>query len=142
MRIAVAYEKESGKVFQHFGYTEYFKLYDVENGKVTNSLVIAAQGAGHEALADFLAQLRANALICGAVGGGARAALEDVGVILYGGVSGSADAAVNAFLDGALAYDPDVHCNHPDQSEIHVCGAHDCLSEHHDCGGCKHHLRS
>ncbi len=139
MRIAVTYEKESGEVFQHFGHTEYFKLYDVENGRVTNSLVIAAQGEGHEALADFLALLRVNALICGGIGGGARAALEDVGVLLYGGVAGDADTAVNAFLAGTLGYDPDVHCNHRDGSEGRACGAHDCHGAQHDCGGCGHH---
>lgn len=33
MRIAVIYE--NGKVFQYFGHTEQFKLYDCENDKVT-----------------------------------------------------------------------------------------------------------
>lgn len=131
MRIAVAYEKETGRVFQHFGHTEYFKLYDVENGAVTNSLVIAAQESGHDALADFLALLRVNALICGSIGGGARAALEDVGVILFGGVAGDADSAVNAFLAGVLGYDPDAHCGHHDGG---ACGGH-------DCGGCGRHPR-
>ena len=137
MRIAVAYEPESGEVYQHFGHTAFFKLYDVENGSVRNSLVIAAPEQGHDALAEFLAQLRANALICGGIGGGARAALEDVGVILYGGVAGSADTAVNAFLAGTLGYDPDVHCHHHDMSEAHDCGG--CHGAGHDCGGCGHH---
>ena len=140
MRIAVSYENETGAVFQHFGHTAFFKLYDVENGRVTNSLVIAAPEQGHDALAAFLAQLRVNALICGGIGGGARAALEDVGVILYGGVAGSADTAVNAFLVGTLGYDPDVHCHHHDGSESHACGG--CAHHAEDagaCGGCGHH---
>ena len=138
MRIAVAFDPESGGVFQHFGHTQFFKLYDAEGGAVVNSLVIAAPEQGHDALAGFLAELRANALICGGIGGGARAALEDVGVILYGGVAGDADTAVNAFLAGTLGYDPDVHCHHHDASEAHAC-AHDCHSETHDCGSCGHH---
>ena len=32
MRIAVTYE--NGQIFQHFGHTETFKIYDVEEGKV------------------------------------------------------------------------------------------------------------
>ena len=135
MRIAVSYDRESGEVFRHFGHTEAFKLYDVEDGRVVRSLVIAAPEQGHDALAGFLAEMRANALICGDIGGGARAALEDAGVILYGGVAGSADTAVNAFLHGTLGYDPDVHCHHHDASEAHACGG--CHhGEGHDCGGC------
>ena len=61
-------------------------------------------------------------------------ALEDVGGILYGGVAGDADTAVNAFLHGTLGYDPDVHCHHHDASEAHACGG--CHGEGHDCGGC------
>ena len=37
MKIAVTYEE--GKVFQHFGHTEHFKFYEVEDGKVTTSQV-------------------------------------------------------------------------------------------------------
>ena len=37
MRIAVTYE--NGEVFQHFGHSEQFKLYDVENGKIVGEQV-------------------------------------------------------------------------------------------------------
>ena len=126
MRIAVTYEKNTGGVFRHYGHAEFFKLYDVEYGEVVNSLVIAALGSDHEELAEYLVQLRVNALICGDIGGSARVALENVGIIPYGGVAGDADTAVNAFLAGTLGYDPDAHCAHSD-----ACG--------HDCGGCGHH---
>ena len=138
MRIAVSYEKDSGRVFQHFGHTECFKLYNVEDGKIVSSLVIAAPEQGHDALADFLAQMRVNALICGGIGGGARAALEDVGVLLYGGVTGDADAAVDSFLAGTLAYDPDVHCHHHDAGQAHDCAAHGCHGTQQGCGSCHH----
>jgi predicted Fe-Mo cluster-binding NifX family protein len=140
MRIAVALDPASGEVFQHFGHTGFFKLYDVADGKVVRSLTIAAPEAGHDALAAFLAELRANALICGGIGGGARAALETAGVILYGGVAGEADTAVNAFLAGTLGYDPDVHCHHHDAGEAHACGGcqHHAPGAEHDCGGCAH----
>ena len=139
MRIAVSYDNESGEVFQHFGHTQFFKLYDVDGGRVTRSLVIAAPEQGHDALAEFLGQMRVNALICGGIGGGARAALEDVGVILYGGVAGQADTAVNAFLAGTLGYDPLAHCHHHDASEGHDCALHGCHSDPNTCGGCAHH---
>ena len=55
MKIAVTYE--DGKVFQHFGHTEQFKVYDVEDGKVVKSEVVGTNGQGHGALAGFLLQI-------------------------------------------------------------------------------------
>lgn len=129
MRIAVTYE--DGQVFQHFGRTEQFKLYDVENGAVTASRVIGTDGNGHGALAGFLQKQGVETLICGGIGGGAQSAMDAAGISLYGGVSGSADAAVQALLAGNLNYDPNVHCDHHgahhhgDHGE-HGCGDHGC----------------
>lgn len=124
MKIAVTYE--DGQIFQHFGHTSQFKLYDVADGKVVNSQVVDTNGSGHGALAGFLMQHGVTALICGGIGGGAQAALANVGITLYGGVSGSADQAVAALLSGNLGYDPDVHCNHHDHGAGHSCGNHGC----------------
>ena len=73
MRIAVTYE--NGDVFQHFGHTKQFKVYDVENGKIVSSEIIDTNGSGHGALAGVLSSLHVDALICGGIGGGAQAAL-------------------------------------------------------------------
>lgn len=124
MKIAVTYE--DGQIFQHFGHTSQFKLYDVADGKVVNSQVVDTNGSGHGALAGFLMQHGVTTLICGGIGGGAQAALANVGITLYGGVSGSADDAVAALLSGNLGYDPDVHCNHHDHEAGHSCGNHGC----------------
>ena len=124
MRIAVTYE--NGQVFQHFGHTEAFKVYDVQDGQVTGSLVVGTNGQGHGALAGFLRGLCADVLICGGIGGGAQNALREAGIRLYGGVQGSADEAVAAFLAGNLGYDPDVHCDHHEHEEGHRCGDHGC----------------
>ena len=59
MRIAVTYE--NGEVFQHFGHTEQFKLYDVEDGKITGEQVIDTNGSGHGALAGFLQAAKVDA---------------------------------------------------------------------------------
>ena len=70
-----------------------------------------------------------DTLICGGIGGGAQAALADAGIKLYGGVSGDADAAVNALLSGSLSYNPYVHCDHHDHEHGeagHTCGDHGC----------------
>ena len=69
MKIAVAYE--DGMVFQHFGHTEQFKLYDVAEGEIAAAGVIDTAGSGHEALAAFLTERGVDVLICGGIGGGA-----------------------------------------------------------------------
>lgn len=136
MRIAVTYE--NGEIFQHFGHTEQFKVYDVKDGKIIASEVIDTNGSGHGALAGVLTALNANVLICGGIGGGAQMALHAAGIELFGGVSGDADKAVEEFIAGSLAYNPDVKCDHHDHhhGEDHVCGNHGCGEGHH-CG--EHH---
>jgi len=136
MRIAVTYA--NGQIFQHFGHTEQFKVYDAADGKIVASKVVDTNGSGHGALAGVLSALGADVLICGGIGGGARTALDAAGIKLYGGVSGSADAAVEAFLAGTLAYNPNVKCNHHGEHHHgdHDCGEHSCHD--HDCkhGNC------
>lgn len=127
MRIAVTYE--NGEIFQHFGRTEHFKLFDIEDGTITNEQIVETGGSGHGALAGFLRAAQVDALICGGIGPGAQMALAEAGITLYGGVSGNADAAAKAFAEGRLAYDPDAHCDHHD----HAGEGHDCA---HDGGHC------
>lgn len=135
MRIAVTYD--NGDIFQHFGHTEQFKVYDVDNGAIVASQTVDTNGSGHGALAGVLSALNADVLICGGIGGGAQMALAQAGIKLFGGVSGNADAAVAAFLNGKLDFNPDVRCNHHDHhhEEDHVCGDHGCgshsCSDHH-----------
>lgn len=135
MKIAVTYE--DGNVFQHFGHTEQFKVYDVEDNRITGSQIVDTQGSGHGALAGLLSKLKVDTLICGGIGAGAQAALSEAGIRLYGGVSGSADEAVDALLQGKLAYDPDVHCSHHGhghQGDGHGDG-HSCGADRHGCAG-------
>ena len=132
MRIAVTYE--NGQIFQHFGHTEQFKVYDVVDGKIVSSEVVDTMGSGHGALAGVLTALNADVLICGGIGGGAQMALAAAGIRLFGGVSGNADAAVEALVSGKLVYNPNVKCNHHGEhhhGEGHTCGDHGCGSGHH-----------
>lgn len=131
MKIAVTYE--NGNIFQHFGHTEQFKLYDIEDSKVVKTELIDTNGSGHGALAGVLSAVEADVLICGGIGGGAKTALAESGIKLYGGVSGNADEAVNAFIDGNLDFNPDVHCEHHDREhgdKEHTCGDHGCGHGH------------
>ena len=91
MKIAIPYE--NGQVFQHFGHSAQFKIYDAENGLILSSEVVSTNGQGHGALVGFLVQHQVNVVLCGGVGAGAQAALAQAGIQLFGGISGSADAA-------------------------------------------------
>ena len=124
MKIAVTYE--SGLIFQHFGHTSHFKIYEVENNDVVSATVVSADGFGHGALAGFLKSQGVDTLICGGIGGGAQMALAEAGIKLYGGVRGDADDAVEALLSGELLYNPCVRCDHHDHD--HACGSHGCGS--------------
>ena len=127
MRIAVTFE--NGLVFQHFGHTERFKVYDVENGEVKLSTVVNTNGSGHGALADVLKKIGVDTLICGGIGAGAKNALAEAGIRLYCGVSGEADQVVADLLAGKLQWNPDTLCDHHGEhhGEAHgKCGEHGC----------------
>lgn len=131
MRIAVTYE--NGQVFQHFGHTEHFKIYDAEDGKIVSSEVVGTNGQGHGALAEVLRALSVDVLICGDIGGGAKAALSTAGIKLFGGVTGDADTAAEAYLSGTLAYAPNAQCSHHEgEHGGESCGHHH--EKGHECG--------
>ncbi|MBR6040922.1 MAG: FKBP-type peptidyl-prolyl cis-trans isomerase [Clostridia bacterium] len=127
MKIAVTYE--NGEVFQHFGHTETFKVYEVKDGKIVSSELIGSDGSGHEALAGLLKERAIDVLICGGIGNGAQAALEENGIELCTGAEGSADEAVEAYLRGELQ-NTGANCDH------HHEEGHSCHSEG-GCGGCR-----
>lgn len=135
MKIAVTYE--DGNVFPHFGHTQQFKVYEIEDGKVADMQILSTEGSGHGALAGMLSALKVDTLICGGIGAGAQAALTEAGIRLYGGVSGSADEAVNALLAGNLSFNPDVHCDHHDHHGEESChgNGHHCKEDKHGCAG-------
>lgn len=129
MKIAVTYDH--GEVFQHFGHTEQFKVYDAEDGQVTGSKIIDSNGSGHGALAALLADEAIDVLICGGIGGGAQAALTERGIELCAGASGDADEAVAAYLRGELI-NTGANCDH--HGEGHSCAGHHDCGEAHSCG--------
>ena len=128
MKIAVTYD--NGEVFQHFGRTESFKIYEVEDNKVVSSEVISSNRTGHGALAGLLAEQGVNVLICGGIGGGAQTALTEAGIDLCAGVQGNVDEVVETYLKGELE-SSGVNCDHHHHEEGHSCGSHE---EGHSCG--------
>lgn len=132
IKVAVTYD--NGNVFQHFGRTEEFKVYTIEDNKVVASEIVGSNGAGHGALAGLLAEHTVDVLICGGLGGGAKMALEENGIEVIAGAEGNTDAVVEAYLKGELV-STGVNCNHDDHEEEHACGDHGCSGGCHGCGG-------
>lgn len=128
MKIAVTYD--NGNVFQHFGKTEFFKVYEAEDGEILSSEVISSNGIGHGALAGLLAEQSVDILICGGIGGGAQAALAEAGIELCSGAQGDTDQVVEDFLKGELV-STGVNCDHHHE-DGHGCGGHE---DGHSCGG-------
>ncbi len=129
MKIAIPFD--NGEVFQHFGHTETFKLYEVKAGQVVSSEVIGTNGSGHEALAGFLRELDVHVVLCGGIGGGAEAALAGADIEICSGVTGDADAAVRAYLNGEIepaGANCDHHHDHDEEDGGCHCGG--------GCGGC------
>ena len=112
MKIAATYEKETGNVFQHFGKTQFFKIYEIQDGKIISSQIIDNGGFGHHDLAVYLKNLGVEILILGNRGQGAIDALNNAGIKQLAGITGNPDDAVAAFLDGTLKDNPDAKCNH------------------------------
>ena len=134
MRIAVPFA--NGEVFQHFGHTENFKLYEIEAGQIVSSEIVDTIGSGHEALTNFLANLSVNILVCGGIGDGAQAALTDAGIEICSGAQGDADAAVNAYLNGEIV-SAGVNCDHHhEHGSEDACGCGGGCSCGGGCGGC------
>lgn len=144
MKIAVTYDE--GLVFQHFGKTENFKIFDVEDGAIVSSEVVSANGTGHSALAGFLAENGVDVVICGGIGGGAQAALAEAGIQVCAGVEGDVNEAAESYVKGTLEstsegtcdhHENGGHCGEGGESCCHHEGEEesDCGSEG-GCGGC------
>ena len=129
MKIAVSYE--DGNIFQHFGHSKMFKIYEIDGQNIVDTKIIEAQGSGHSALATMLDDINVDALICGGIGNGAMEALVQMGIEVCSGVSGDADEAVAVYLNGSLE-SQGVNCDHHNNGEEHSCGH--CGSDEEDCG--------
>lgn len=129
MKIAVSYE--DGNIFQHFGHSKMFKIYEMDGQNIVDTKIIEAQDSRHSALATMLDDINVDALICGGIGNGAMEALVQMGIEVCSGVSGDADEAVAEYLNGSLE-SQGVNCDHHNNGEEHSCGH--CGSDEEDCG--------
>lgn len=129
----IAVTMEDGQIFQHFGHTRWFELYEIKDGAVASHRTLDAEGSGHSALGGLLRANGVNLLICGGIGGGAKNVLAAAGIELISGVSGPVCEAVKLYLEGKLHDDPSAECHHHDHG-AHECGG----APHGECRGCGH----
>ena len=101
MRIAVTHE--NGQVFQHFGHSKEFKIYDVENDVIVKEEVVNTNGSGHGALANFLAEQHVDSVICGGIGGGAQTALAEKGIKIFGNIRIKDSAVMFCHVKGTVS---------------------------------------
>ena len=125
MKIAVTCEND--QVYQHFGHTPEFAVFEIVDGKINGMQKVPTGDSGHGALAGFLADRNVELLLCGGIGGGALQALAEAGIEVIGGVSGDVVNAVGDYLKGVLKPDPNFRCSHHHHEggeEGHSCHCH------------------
>lgn len=135
MRVATTYD--DGNIFMHFGRSEQFKIYDIQDGKVLNEQVVNTGGTGHGALAGLLANGGVDTLICGGIGGGAINALAQAGITVNAGAQGNCDACVEALIAGTLAQTGEAtcDCHGHDHDHAHEHGESCSCHGHHEHEG-------
>lgn len=133
--MVIAVTHENGNVGQHFGHAKEFKLYEVENGDITDSAVVNNYGeGGHEAACMLMDDYNVAVVICDNIGEGAINGLQNISVSVIPNVEGTCDDAVEAFLGGSLVLqmmgDMQASCS------AHGDGGGCCGTAGAGCGGC------
>lgn len=113
MRIATAINTEDENFFWHFGHCERFKIYDIEDGKVTDTDYVTVTGGHGPQRLSAMADNNVDLILSDGMGPGIAKKAPDFGIKIIAGVSGNADAAVQKYLAGDLSNDP---------AAIHSCG--------------------
>ena len=130
MKIAVTCE--NNLVFQHFGRTPEFAIFEVEGEAIVSEERVPTNGTGHGALAAFLAERGVTLLFCGGIGSGAQNALAEANIEVKGGAMGNVRKVIEKYLNGTLLLNPVFQCHHHDNDPNHVCGPHGCGGHHDD----------
>ena len=129
MKIAVAYE--DGQIYEHFGHSKAFAIYDfegmdIETGKKT--VIECADKHGHDAMVKLMVDNGVHAVISGTMGSEARALLIENAIVPVTGYCGDADDAAALLLLGQL----------PIIDDMGLCsgGCGGCGGGCGGCGGC------
>ena len=109
MIIAVTLDKDTNEVFQHFGETKNFFLYNTETKE---EKIVDNNGFSHHSLISYIISLNINVLICGGMGNHAFDLLNASNIKVYLGAKGNVKDVINKYLDNKLI---------SDYSKLHQC---------------------
>ncbi len=130
IKIAVTTD-EKNNVFQHFGKSEAFTIYELRGEELISKNVLNSNGSGHSELVGLLVEQKINVLICGGIGMGAMEGLLAAGILVIPGTQGDADVVTAAYLDGTLPESNNPTCDHHHDDDHHHDENHSCSGE---CG--------
>ncbi|WP_442871713.1 NifB/NifX family molybdenum-iron cluster-binding protein [Anaerocolumna sp. MB42-C2] len=125
IKIAVTVD-ENNNVFQHFGKSDQFKIYEICGEELVSKTTLSSNGSGHSELVTLLSAQKVNVLICGGIGMGAMEGLMEAGILVVPGANGDADVVTAAYLDGSLAEGTEANCDHHDHHEGDCSGECKC----------------
>ena len=100
MIIATTYK--DGLISDHFGRTEEFMIYEIENGMVIKNYIKDNQGLSHGNLVKILVENNVNVLICGTCGTGAINIMNSYNIECVAGAQGDSLDAVLDYLSGNI----------------------------------------
>lgn len=126
-KIAIATEGNS--VSSHFGKCDTFTVLEIENSEVKSRSLMSTEGNQHGLLPGFLASQGVDLVIAGGMGEGARQNLEDNGIEIISGISGSIDDTIKAFIEGELV-STNAGCSGHGHDHDHEHGGHGCSCGH------------
>lgn len=124
----IAMPARDGQINEHFGTTQEFAIIELVNNEVKNLEIISNEGLQHNhgGIANMLKNENIEVIICGGIGGHMIQALQQMGLRVVNGASGSLKQTAEAFANGTLVTRP-VSCS--------CSGGH---HHHHHGGGCHH----
>ncbi len=120
MKLAIAYE--NGAVFQHFGKTAEFIMFDIQDGKIAGEEILDCNGVSHCALIDLLAEQGVDELIVGGMGAHAVEKCAANNITPHLGVQGDVRQVAQQLIEGTLEATGSV-CS---EEHSHHHGDHEC----------------
>ncbi len=102
MKVAFTYDKSDGSIRQQFDGVRHFKIYELENGEIVYSEIIAVPDGEVDTIISLLCMFEVDAVISGIIEGNTKKLLDDEGIFVYEGHSGSCENAINLLIGGKL----------------------------------------
>lgn len=109
----IAIPSEGIMLNAHFGRSQAFTIYTINDSEVSNKIIIDTKGLEHQhsGIAQLLKSKGVETVICGGIGQGAIAGLVNYGLEVLRGVNGTVEEIAIAYAMGSLSTSEAV-CNH------------------------------